>query len=741
MATLIRSDTEERQYFAMEDYLNDKIQTPADLDNIEALLLSVKDQQELLRKQLRETESILGSAHDAVSEHKSLIVDKAHAFQESQADIDRRLLETTSSNNSDEAIAKFDESMRRLQSFDVATAYFELLKEVDNLRWTSLLPPLWFRSLLSQCLNTSLKALQPAAEGAAPHLVDHVEDACRSLWNHMKETLSAELQQALKSLSWPSKNLVIRPEATRIWEEAVRKLLRLQQPEVEANAELAKGQSGHGKPPILLPLEVMVGPLDLRFRYHFESDRPTNRPEKPEYFLKIFALLSQIEGQPQLLSHLIHELISFDTVLRDQWQYTVGHGNARWRGLVWEVLVEKSWFPKWLQVERDFALPRYQEIIDAKDAGEIDYDSVGSGRTKPTKAAIRVNDLLESITDRYRPLESFSQKLRFLIDIQLAIFDQFHLRLQSGLEAYLASTSAVVRAVQGTIGEDRASVEGVKGLERLCRIHGSANYIVQALKDWSDDVFFLELWEELQTRARQNTGENLVGPLTREDIAERTSSAVGSDGESGALFDETAAAYRKLGVRTEEMLVDLLKKTVRDPLRAYSKINPWLLLDAGSSSSTGTISAELEGVLQPLDTCLSFLSRVLGRTRMRHIGRQLSLFLQNSLWDSVMLRHTFSYNGALQFCTDLAATWRVMDNYLGAGQGEVGMRRLSEAAVLLSLGNEAAPDAAGLGFHEAEAEIFANNERARAALDRLGLLVLTESEARSILERRVDVAS
>ena len=169
--------------------------------------------------------------------------------------------------------------------------------------------------------------------------------------------------------------------------------------------------------------------------------------------------------------------------------------------------------------------------------------------------------------------------------------------------------------------------------------------------------------------------------------------------------------------------------------------NPWLLLDAGSSSSTGTISAELEGVLQPLDTCLSFLSRVLGRTRMRHIGRQLSLFLQNSLWDSVMLRHTFSYNGALQFCTDLAATWRVMDNYLGAGQGEVGMRRLSEAAVLLSLGNEAAPDAAGLGFHEAEAEIFANNERARAALDRLGLLVLTESEARSILERRVDVAS
>lgn len=157
------------------------------------------------------------------------------------------------------------------------------------------------------------------------------------------------------------------------------------------------------------------------------------------------------------------------------------------------------------------ALTRYQEIVDAKDAGEIDYDSVEPGRTKPTGAAIRVTDLLESITggsiclesscltylhspqDRYRPLASFSQRLRFLIDIQLAIFDKFHTRLQSGLEAYLAATSAVVRAVQGATREDKASTEGVHGLERLCRIYGSADYIVKALEDWGDDVVRIEM--------------------------------------------------------------------------------------------------------------------------------------------------------------------------------------------------------------------------------------------------------
>lgn len=44
------------------------------------------------------------------------------------------------------------------------------------------------------------------------------------------------------------------------------------------------------------------------------------------------------------------------------------------------------------------ALSRYQNILDAKDSGELDYDSVDPGNTKPTKAAIRVNDLLETIT-------------------------------------------------------------------------------------------------------------------------------------------------------------------------------------------------------------------------------------------------------------------------------------------------------------------------------------------------------
>lgn len=34
------------------------------------------------------------------------------------------------------------------------------------------------------------------------------------------------------------------------------------------------------EPPVLFPLEVMVHPLDLRFKYHFSGDKPTNKLDK-----------------------------------------------------------------------------------------------------------------------------------------------------------------------------------------------------------------------------------------------------------------------------------------------------------------------------------------------------------------------------------------------------------------------------------------------------------------------------
>ena len=101
---------------------------------------------------------------------------------------------------------------------------------------------------------------------------------------------------------------------------------------------------------------------------------------------------------------------------------------------------------------------------------------------------MRLKDLLETITDTYRPLISFSQRLRFLMDIQIAILDQYHDRLAGSIEAFRVLSSTIARAVQGSTKEEVDSLSGLGGLERLCRVYGSSMYLEDTMHDWNDDI-------------------------------------------------------------------------------------------------------------------------------------------------------------------------------------------------------------------------------------------------------------
>ncbi|KAL8849798.1 MAG: hypothetical protein Q9221_005214 [Calogaya cf. arnoldii] len=791
----------------VEDYLNDKLQTTADLEGLDTLLENVQTQQELLKQQLLEAEKDLAESTQASEEHSSALLQQARTFKKQQADIDRRLLIVTRSETSDDAIGKFDSDVKALQQLDIATAYVELLAEVEDL---SVEARHNFKSspqaalqpyLRLQKLAIALKEAQPAAEDAAPHLVDHVEKTAQHLWKQMKDAFASDFEKVLTRLKWPGKDVTLAGSLEQEWAEGVEKLLELQEPELNIQSDQIKP---HEESLVLLPLEVMVKPLDQRFQYHFSGDRPTNKLDKPEYFLshimgllnnyddffathlqpllrkrfktsnlsmtsifidstsalitallpmlrrKVFGVIPQIAKQPQLLSHFIHELMSFDISLRDEWGYDGGCGIEGWKGLTWEVLVKKDWFGRWLEVEKTFALSRYQNIIDPPESFEIDYESVEPSATKPTNAAIRVNDLLETITDRYRPLPSFSQKLGFLIDIQIAIFDLFHIRLVSFLDEYLMDTSSLFSTVQGVSShgtKQKMPADGLLGLERLVRVYGSAEYLEKKMRDWSDDVFFVELWDELQDRARANTSQgpkkkNLAGNMTVEHVADKTSAAVGNEEGGGALFDETAGAYRRLRIRTESVITDSFVQQIRSSLSAYTKINPWSVLSSASAGDDMNlaISAELDAPIGLLSSFLSFLANALAQAPLRRIARQVALAMQNVLWDNVFMFRAFSHAGAKQFGRDVRGIWEVVDRFVGAGQGEVGMRRLAEGLVLLELdGGTGEGEQEGLKLKNVEKRLFRDDESGREVLEEMGLEMLSENEARSVLRKRIDM--
>ena len=97
----------------------------------------------------------------------------------------------------------------------------------------------------------------------------------------MKDSFASKFEVTLKKMQWPNKNLSLEGPLEQEWSEEVRRLLELQEPELNSYEKRTMSKTKHQEdPPVLLPLEVMVKPLELRFKYHFEGDKPTNRKDK-----------------------------------------------------------------------------------------------------------------------------------------------------------------------------------------------------------------------------------------------------------------------------------------------------------------------------------------------------------------------------------------------------------------------------------------------------------------------------
>jgi hypothetical protein len=208
--------------------------------------------------------------------------------------------------------------------------------------------------------------------------------------------------------------------------------------------------------------------------------------------------------------------------------------------------------------------------------------------------------------------------------------------------------------------------------------------------------------------------------------------------------------------------------------------NPWATLTGSSTSVATNLSptAELDPLLSHLSSTLGFLSRALASAPLRRITRAVLGTISNVIWENVLSRHRFSTAGAAQLQADLAAICRVVDAAAGSGVAEAGLRKCLQGAQLVGLpvkGGKSQVDTQGsvkedggedweawggevadstevesngatrivdgeLGLWEVEKRLFADNRSAREVLDDLGMDLLSESEARAVLGRRVELA-
>lgn len=244
----------------LEDYLNDKFQTPSDFAALDELISHVDQQASKLQSQLEDARNKLAEAKRTSQNHTALILKQTSDFQAQQTSINQRISTISSSDNTDEAVKKLEGPMEKLRHLELASAYVELLLEVDQLAEDA-------RSHLPGDVNAALVPyfrlkgfadnlvkLQPAADDAAAHLVAYVKSREEFLYQEMKDILVQHFKEILSRQNWTSTDY----KYTEEFRDVFKKLLDLQAPEIACEQVR-----------ILLPMKVLADEQIARFRYHY----------------------------------------------------------------------------------------------------------------------------------------------------------------------------------------------------------------------------------------------------------------------------------------------------------------------------------------------------------------------------------------------------------------------------------------------------------------------------------------
>ncbi|KNZ54406.1 hypothetical protein VP01_2956g2 [Puccinia sorghi] len=235
-------------------------------------------------------------------------------------------------------------------------------------------------------------------------------------------------------------------------------------------------------------LKAILKPIILRFRFHFDGHRPTNRLDKPEWYLnhildrlaehekfiksdlqKLFELSGQgfikvfhgftvhlvrvvekklkrsipeiLEMKP-ILAHTIEKAIAFDQVIK-QMNYLSVKRNDRsnqWLGTVDGILSNHQWFKIWFEAEKRLAVvdDMYLEIISSKDTWEVNEEDQRplSMNIPATNSALKMQDLVEQIKSKYEGLPRLSYQAEFLIKIQIVVLEAYSQRISGVLDGF-----------------------------------------------------------------------------------------------------------------------------------------------------------------------------------------------------------------------------------------------------------------------------------------------------------------
>ncbi|XP_070279643.1 RAD50-interacting protein 1 [Myotis yumanensis] len=265
-------------------------------------------------------------------------------------------------------------------------------------------------------------------ESSCTHLLGFMRATVKFWHKILKDRLTSDFEEILAQLHWPfiappqSQTVGLSrpataPEIYSNLETLFCQLLKLQTSDelLTEPKQLPEKYSLPASSSVILPIQIMLTPLQKRFRYHFRGNRQTNVISKPEWYLtqvlmwignhtqfldekiqpildkagssanamlefsrglmmlvleKLAADIPCLLYDDNLFCHLVDEVLLFERELHSVHGYPGTFANCM------HILSEETCFQRWLTVERKFALQKMDSMLSSEAAWISQYKDI-----------------------------------------------------------------------------------------------------------------------------------------------------------------------------------------------------------------------------------------------------------------------------------------------------------------------------------------------------------------------------
>nr|CAG4650896.1 EOG090X04F1 [Simocephalus serrulatus] len=599
------------------------------------------------------------------------------------------------------------------------------------------------------------------------NLKKFVSDTTVFWFELLKEKLRKEMQDTLKMIQWPliSTNqevlkTVPPPDVMSKFQIQFQCLGKLKIPPTKQPEDASEHVILSRFPPPSLALQELMNPLIKRFLYHFNGNRPTNRRDKPEWYMRQIlqwiedhakfiatnvqplyepndAFLEFSRGLVQLaveklvkeapvmleddviLAHTIGEVLSFESELRTSCNYPSSQPSALL------VLTQPQFFSRWIALERAFAVQKMDDLLSSDKAwtsSSLGDGADGEDDVRITECGEGFLQMLLAITDRYKILPQPGHKLQFL-DLQLELLDEFRIRLlqlarQDKYQEFFANRSS----------------------PNISPILNTLTAVINVLDDWTDLPFFVQLHsykvqaenvERLAAEAISNDEASLPWLRTQAHIKD----------EDGSVFDSIIELLKRMQEDLLGRVVEAVVLEVKAKSQPY-RLDKWASLPNPDEFIQPSLSPTGSSMLQAVAVGLLWLKDSLASTLFVEAWQRLAAQVNEFLFEELILQRQFNDGGAAQLCFDIQQNLIPLFGQFTT-KPESYFKDLKDACILLRLPRPITLlllDTLAVAVQESDSPTTRSSRAAfsgKQALKDQGVKKLSVENALSVLRRRI----